>query len=351
MNPTQLKHRLAFGIEVQGPTNGGAPRNGRPAVPASIHVPANDDVIWIPETLSPQDEFRHEPLDDPMWREGAYVSFRDAESGLYGNSWMGIRPQVGRAEVHFVVWQGSEVVHRFTNWGGFQIPRVQPENPFEYGPVQYRCIDPYRHWQYRFDDGTCRVDLDWHAVNPVYDYPWESLTHSRHVEHGGRVEGSVTLNGKRTEISGYGQRDRAWGIRNHSDYGHWIWLCPQFSDDFVINIGTVSYRGEDKVYGFVWKDGRQGEIIHLELSTQYTFFGGPPAQARAIVSDDLGRRTVVDVEPCGFYPNAFGDTGKMGLIFIGQARYIADGRVGYGVCDYCWTDVDHYRPHYEVTRR
>lgn len=350
METRQLTSTLAFGIEVGGPTGrANDHRNG--GGPAVLDASPSDGVLWIPDTLSPEDEFRHEPLDDPMWREGAYISFHDEASGMYGNSWMGIRPQVGRAEVHFVVWQGDDVVHRYTNWGGFQIPREQPRNPFEYGPVQYRCIDPHRHWQYRFDDGVCRVDLDWHAVNPVYDYPWEALTGSRHVEHGGRVEGSVTVGGTTTPISGFGQRDRAWGMRNHSDYGHWIWLCPQFSDDFVINVGTVSYRGEDYVYGFIWKDGRQGELTRLELSTEYTFLGGPPARARALLEDDLGRCTTLEVEPRGMYPNAFGDIGKMGLIYIGQARYIADGRVGYGVCDYCWTDVESYATHYEVARR
>jgi hypothetical protein len=300
-----------------------------------------------------EDDYRHEPADDPMWREGATFSFYDEASGVFGGSWLGIRPQRGVAEVTFYVCdRDGTVLHELTNWQGFKIERIGPENPFQFGPVKFECLDPHQRWRYRLDDGDCKIDITWDAVNPVYDYPWGELVDSRHIEHTGRVEGVVNIGDRRIPISGFGQRDRAWGRRSHSDYGHWVWLNPTFGEDFACNVGMIRHRDEDLLFGTIWKDNKQGELEYLRLTSQYSVIGGAPLKATADIRDEFGRELTIEVDPLTFYANAFGDDlTKMGVLYQGQARYIAASRVSHGVCDFMWTDMRAYRrASFEVRR-
>src|SRR6201999_3555646 len=106
----------------------------------------------------------------------------------------------------------------------------------------------------------------------------------------------------------------------------------------------IRHKGEDLLFGSIWKDGKQGELEYLRLENEYALVGGQPTHGVAHVRDEFGRELTISVEPLTFYVNAFGDDlKKMGVLYQGQARYIGEGRVTHGVCDYMWTDIRPYR--------
>ena len=78
---------------------------------------------------------------------------------------------------------------------------------------------------------------------------------ANHYEQSGTARGTLTLDGKATEISGFGQRDHSWGVRDMRAPANWRWLSCQFGDDLCFNATQVDVLGMRVQGGFVLYGG------------------------------------------------------------------------------------------------
>jgi hypothetical protein len=287
----------------------------------------------------------HEKNDALAWRESYYCNFFDHESDLHGLAWLGVRPNDERGEVLFALFDGEETLLRHID---FKVPvsRDIGDERRRLGPLEFVPLEPWNHWAIRFDDGDSKIEIDWTQVSAMCDWEWEDITNSKHYQGAGRIKVSGNVGDRPIEFSGFGERDRAWGER---DYGFWTfvwWLVVQFPDETASHVFLMrDGDGNDRIHGYLHKDGETRNVASYEADVEYTPNGGPPERARHKIVDEGGRELILD-ETNRMHFFSFSADGpqvedqppedmERGRMFWTFHRFTRDdGAIGRGMIDY-----------------
>jgi hypothetical protein len=98
----------------------------------------------------------HKTGPEPEWRESYYCNFFDTESRFYGTAWQGVRPNQQRAEALFVLCErGKPLIWNVDT--NLQVPGDNGEERRALGYQRFECVEPWRLWLIRYDDGSARV--------------------------------------------------------------------------------------------------------------------------------------------------------------------------------------------------
>ncbi|TWH16249.1 hypothetical protein L618_002700000280 [Rhodococcus rhodochrous J45] len=127
------------------------------------------------------------------------------------------------------------------------------------GPLRWETVEDNVSWRICLGKNKTGLELDllWHARAPYWLGSVDvtntdgNLTSFDHLFQPGRYEGTFTLDGTTTDVTGwYGLRDRSRGVRTMSGgQGLHIWYQAQFPD---------------RTFGFLLVEDRRGERILLE---------------------------------------------------------------------------------------
>lgn len=140
------------------------------------------------------------------------------------------------------------------------------------GPLAYRCITPGKTWQITFDgpmilenknvevkahlrfEKTTRIvnfkrDVDsWSIAGHMARQKWTRAWFEKlkelsqvHIEQGGRITGTVTVDGSEHPVALRALRDHTYGTRNWEAMVRHVWLAALMEDNSVINIALVNY--------------------------------------------------------------------------------------------------------------
>ena len=298
------------------------------------------------------DKLPHAKNDEHDWRESYYCNFFDQNSNLCGVFWQGVRPNAGHGEAVFLLCDGPTDLIRSVDMK-VKVEADKPEERHRAGKSTFTCVEPWKHWIIRYEDGDDWFELDWKQMTDVCDWEWEDITNSKHFQLAGKVVGKGNVGGREISFTGYGERDRAWGARNYAPLKVSFWNVIQFPDDsamhaFALQIPDGGYR----LHGFLHKDGRTRPIVRFEADTVYQSPKGPPETGKLRYEDDEGR--VVEIAEfkrknhLGF--GATHDDGgqleedqskAQSLMFLTFQRFTrSDGLVGNGMIDYnCWVGL------------
>lgn len=288
----------------------------------------------------------HEITDAEDWRESYYCNFADPNSGLHGVAWQGVRPNMGRGEAVFVLYDGDRpLIHSVD----MAVPVKQDVGPERaaLGNQRFECVAPWRRWKVFFDNGTDSVSLDWTQLTETCDWDWEDLTGgSKHYQGAGRVEVRGEVGGRHIEFSGFGERDRAWGPRNYDPIEFSWWVVAQFPDEVAVHAFVQLVGGEYRLMGFLHRDGRTRPLAQYRAEDAvYDPQNGPALSATQIFVDDEGREVRTRCERVHYlsFGTAEGGaeleerdpgdqvTGRMYLTFQRFTR--SDGAEGRGMID------------------
>jgi hypothetical protein len=296
------------------------------------------------------DELPHASNSDPLWRESWYLNFFDHSSEVYGIAWMGIRPMVGHGEILFALCEGPEFLHIMSD---FTIPitadiGAERQN---FGPLRWEVVEPFERWTMHFDDGKCRVHLEWEAVTPVYSWEWQDLAASWHFEHPGRVTGYAEVGDRRISIEGYGERDRAWGRRDNTMFETVHWTVGQFNSGTYFHGMQLVSKGKEVLLGFQQIDGDPALLSDYVLDLDYAYRGGPPRAAHLEATDELGRTLVIEQELLNVIPFVLADSGHQVRQYFTFNRLTCNGERGYGMMDHWWSDPTVLSAHHRANGR
>jgi len=202
------------------------------------------------------------------------------------------------------------------------------------GGLTYTCLDPQKGtWRIQYEGPlepgieNCSLDLTYEPVSELYhsgihmnamtfarsmaEMPWSREYFQRlrsenqcRIEQGGRLKGSIQLNGAERSIDMLSIRDHSWGKRNWTYINRYIWNILSFEDDILINnkkyrycvYTTVNYGinfrhlvsgwigGPDSVLPIVKASdmtelGEEGAIPG-EFTTSFQAEGGPVMQLK-----------------------------------------------------------------------
>jgi hypothetical protein len=261
-----------------------------------------DDKLLNPFGIDPADELPHAAQDVANWTE--YVYFM----GYDDRAHQGISVHIGREPTDTDIWRGtlgiflpdgeSLLVAKYLGRDG------SDRGPGA-GPLQVRCVTPFRTWMLEFNGLVHRVPrnqimtqtfrdakaevasfcLIFEGAGPMWDLEQavqragnvqslvldEEVSEAKrdklkthHWEQICRVHGHMTVGGETTQISGGGIRDHSHGPR---DYGPIIgsnWINAVFPSGKVVMAMGMNLVGRSINIGYIFRgDGSPLELIEI----------------------------------------------------------------------------------------
>jgi len=298
-------------------------------------------------SLTAQDESIHQTGEENTWREAFYFDFVDAESGLSGFGYAGVHPNQETGDVMFALWQNDVLLARFI-FCDFNIPGNIGEERLGFGPLHFRLKVPFKTWDIYFDDGCCRLDLRFEAINPAYFWASSETalaeTKSHHYEQQGRYAGQVRVGGTTYNVNGVGVRDHAWGWGARAGIKCWLWASAQFSPDFAFNVFQVALAdGRNIQYGYIYRGDDNLFLARARLEAEYSAKGKAPVAFGAELMGRSGEQLSATARIINAFNTSFQERNKQGYHYFCATEYLCQGQRGYGYSNFHWRE-DRFRP-------
>ena len=78
-----------------------------------------------------------------------------------------------------------------------------------------------------------------------------------HFEQGGKLSGTITVDGISQNYEFDSMRDHSWGVRKWDDWKRHIWMCGMLENGDCINVSTIKYDYLGQLSaGFYIRDGQ-----------------------------------------------------------------------------------------------
>ena len=262
--------------------------------------------MYMPEgarlKLDPRDEYTHTPEPVANYNESMYFNAFDTRQGLGLWFRIGNRPNEGHAEMTCCVYLPDGRV-------GFMFarPTITGNARMAAAGLCFEVVEPFSRLRVTYegellmmddpkamaDPGTAfkrypkrpaRIDLEFTGTSPMHGgeivdaegrpiaLDPEHAVYRGHTEQHMAVEGGVTIDGQRHEISGgTGYRDKSWGPRNWHSFYWYKWLPVTFDRNFalLLSIKGQPQGGPNRVSGNVLWDGVHEPVIDGSIQTDY----------------------------------------------------------------------------------
>ena len=288
--------------------------------------------------VNPIDEHRHEPPAEALWNESYYLDVVDADGKVGGYVRLGYYPNEG------VVWWttalvvADELIAMSADYGlalpsdgrlgvsgpgtevaievvdALETMRVVATAPAE---VYADKLEVYAGGGRRAE---LSIDLTWHTDGEPYGYG----VHTRY-EIPCTVEGTMTLDGVEYTISGPGQRDHSWGVRDWWSFG-WCWMAGRLDDATRFHCADIRIPGMPMAFGYTQPPTSPVSTVDV---TEVLGAQGFPEEGRATYAPS---GLELAIEPIGFGPLLLeGPQGQVSRFPRAMARFTTpDGRTGLG---------------------
>ncbi|HVA07001.1 MAG TPA: hypothetical protein VNG12_09710 [Acidimicrobiales bacterium] len=300
--------------------------------------------------VSPNDEERHVPDADDLWNESYYADFVQEDGsfggwlrlGLYPNrqvawwtAWI-VGPErrgICSVDYHVPVPAGTGLVAEGADLR-IELARREPLKVF--GIVASAPAEVFERPEQAYT-GTLGlparldVDLNWATDGTPYHY---DLTTRYEIPC--TVTGTVTIDGHSLEVSGQGQRDHSWGVRDWWAFG-WCWSSARLHDGTRVHLADIRMPGFPIAFGYVQTPAGSVEPITSLSVTEELGNNGFPTSARILIEPG---GLAITVTPVAFGPVLLrNDDGRTSHFPRAMVRYAADdGREGLGWIE--WNQPD-----------
>ena len=187
-------------------------------------------------------------------------------------------------------------------------------------------------------------DLTFDALNAMFDYrecvdaESEKLSQkvaSEHLEQFGRASGSLKVGEQEFAISGLGERDHSWGVRDWNAPQMWVWLTAQFADGFAFNVTKLFMEEGEVSAGFIYLDGRNLPVVKADIETVLDA-DGTPRSLTIKLQDKYGGKHHADAEVLRevLMPFPSRDGKSTSIMHETLAEYRFARKKGYGIAEY-----------------
>jgi hypothetical protein len=239
------------------------------------------------------DELHHESDGNEHWQDSVVLCWWDLKAGVGGYHRIGQHPHHrDGARAHLTNnFFAKDCVYKRCEFISLR--------PKDVAPTLFGCGDDTCRFEFTdhaiwtFDQPEVSGQLHVHDFHPPVDiYPkhgqlGQQIT-AGHLEVGGRITGTLLLNGTRHQIDGLAFRDHGWGKRMWDLFVNHRWVAATFgpemtllalsvhtSDDNIANFGCVirdnklTYTKNVDILTYLEHDGitHRGGHVRMELST------------------------------------------------------------------------------------
>lgn len=242
----------------------------------------------VPEPLRPNDDddYRHEPTDEPLWSESWYFDFVDPAQGVGGWIRLGLIPNEGHAWINGLLCGPALPTIAVLDFAA-PLPEDHTRVRADGVELDQDVVEPLRRYRVSLrgrgqahDDpagflrgesgrpADLNLDLTWTSVGQPYQYRV-----SPRYEIPCTVTGSVSADGHTyqfTDISG--QRDHSWASRDWWGMD-WVWSAFHLDDGTHIHGVEIMIPGMSPLSaGYIQRAG--DPLIELSTVTAQTAFDG-----------------------------------------------------------------------------
>jgi len=172
------------------------------------------------------------------------------------------------------------------------------------------------------DQRPIAFDLEWETVGSPYHYGATTR-----YEIPCTVHGTIDVGDEHVELTGFGQRDHSWGVRDWWQFG-WVWTAGRLDDNTRFHGSDIRIPDIDVGFGYLQRDGecRGTNGVHASEEVDGEGF----AKSGRIAIDDLE----LGIEPIAFAPALLAWEGRVSRFPRAMCAFTAaDGRKGLG-----WTE-------------
>jgi hypothetical protein len=283
------------------------------------------------DMVKPEDDYFHRrPLDEPFWNESAWFPFWNAERDLSGFFYMNHRPNMNFSMTGFALWDpsGEESYDSlYHDWYEFApLNESTKTEMFDYSTpngVTLQCVEPLKTFKMNYDRDGVTADLRFDATMEPFNagFPQGSEEWGpHHYEQGGRITGTIHINGEDIAIDCGSNRDHSWGPRRYryNPRGDFPWFNDGRGNAFqMYNIGDkplaedpVHGTTEPMLTGWIQRDGKESAVVSGFRKVVERRRDGVPLRLVIEGEDEMGRKV-----------HAEGRT-KNVLKWVGWARYL-----------------------------
>ena len=312
--------------------------------------------------LSPEDDYLHELGPEPNFNESAYYNFFDRAQQLGGWFRIGNRANEGNAErtVCLYLPDGRVLV-------SFGRPKLANNDAFDAAGLRFEVLEPTQRHRTSFEgallelaepramadpkaafEGSPRkqvaFDLIHDAVGPLYgskaekkaDEDLEQSFARAHFEQHMHVTGTLSIEGERFAIDGFGLRDHSWGPRYWQAIHSYEWLTLNFGPDLGAMVSVIQRdaAGKERTAGGVLQRGMEIErLVKARIEAEYEDNGLYHTAITAHVETEKGEQLTIRGKVQSFIPlrNRRGDA--ITHIGEGMTEWQLGDRVGYGLSE------------------
>ncbi len=284
--------------------------------------------------LPQADRFSEDRSDNPYWNESVWFSISKPEEKIHGFVQYYFRPNMGMLNGGPVLWDPSGTYQwncLYYNWAHLQAMPAGAEkfNMTARNSLTVKVLEPLKSYAIGYDKDGVKMDLVWEAIGPVHELKTgdagQQKTARFHIEHPGRMKGTIRIDEREIAIDCFSMRDTSFGPRDYEALasGGYFWGIAANSSFHAIAMGEGH---EQKIIGgYIYKDG---ELSSLVSGTRKVVEFGKHGPRRVIfeATDKLGRSMTA--------------TGRLddGLVFTGYT----DHTVVWSLIEWDWDGVQHW---------
>jgi hypothetical protein len=260
----------------------------------------------MPITKDSTIELPHVPSGEAQWRESYYFEFYDRISDIAFFSTIGAKPNKTHAGCLGVfIVQRKELYAIQNQSGNFD----HTEDKVAVSDMEYNVIEPLRQWSLEYKgpiiyipNGDKPENIAYALANPsesepltgsfqinftglcdpyFYDLSGEKKkiaanAFDGHIEQPGLFTGTLRIaesDGRELQISGLGERDRSWGVRDWHEISRWAWMSFQFNTQFTINAWEIQTGKGAACEGYIYSNGNVATLknINYEIANRNGF--------------------------------------------------------------------------------
>lgn len=252
--------------------------------------------------LDPRDEYTHTPEAASNYNESMYFNAFDTARRVGAWVRIGNRVNEGHAEMTCCVYLPDGRVGFM-----FSRPALASNEAMRAAGMHFEVLEPFKRHRVSYegellimDDPHAMADpssafkrypkrpasiaLDFEGVSPMHggeivgmdgrpiELDPEHAVYRGHIEQHMAVNGHITVDGVRHEVSGgTGYRDKSWGPRHWHSFYWYKWLPVAFTRDFgvLLSIKGRPEGGPNRVSGNVLRGGVYEPVIDGRIETQY----------------------------------------------------------------------------------
>ncbi len=287
-----------------------------------------------------EDDARHQPGTDslPNWNESYWFAFYDPKPEIGVAIRLGMLPNCGYANIYVLITQGPDLVYSM-------IDNRAPLPPVEDGRLTcdgytIEFVEPLDKFRLTYANEATAIDVTWEGYSPTAMWPHPDGPVDRiprHIEHAGKVQGTVTIGGKVHEIDALSRRDHSWGgERNWHRIAPWDYLSGEIDEKFWFNAAKVQIAGMPQpiTVGCLW-DGEEVMLVSdIRADVQLDSTGIRQTGVDLRMTDEKGREHHIVGEVLACANVWFGPT----CLREGVAKWTYGERVGYGVHEHGYNE-------------